>query len=160
MSRVVEDAGGELSAGYLFKLVRFGEQCHGSLTLAGRDLRWEWAPAGVAVSHPAADPAAGTLAYLVPTDTTVLPSGGLRRWWACPLCGRRSDSLYLPAGQERLACRRCCGLTYRSQQAAGPVLARKERPGLWSERTVERWEGCRVTGLPRLVYRRHVRRRL
>ena len=160
MPRLVEDAGGELSAGYVSKLVRFGQGRCGELTLAGRAVRWELSPAGVAVSHPSADPGAGPLVYLVPTLTTVLPSGGLRRWWACPGCGRRSDSLYLPAGRDRLGCRRCCGLTYRSQQAAGPVAARKERPGLWVERSTERWEFCPATRRMRLAGRRRTRRRL
>jgi hypothetical protein len=160
MPKLVEDAGGELSAGYVYKLARLGREHGGELIMSGRLVRWELTTAGVSVEHPAAALEAGPLAYVVPTVTTELPSGGLRRWWACPACGQRCDALYLPAGRDRLACRRCCGLTYRSQQTAGPVPARKERPGLWSERTYEKWEYSPAAMRLCLVVRRRTRRRL
>ena len=160
MPQLVEEVGGELAAGYLFKLIHQNGKRGGESCLAGRSVRWELTAGGMTVSHPAAAPVTGPLSYLVRTSTTVLPSGGLRHWWACPGCERRCDSLYLPAGRERLGCRRCCGLTYRSQQVAGRAAVRKERPGLWSERTYERWEFDRQTMKMRLVDRRFVRRRL
>ena len=47
--------------------------------------------------------------------------GGLRWWFLCPgngqPCGRRCYKLYLPAGGEGFACRRCHGLVYSSTLA-------------------------------------------
>jgi hypothetical protein len=100
------------------------------------------------------------VSYLVPTLDTVLPSGGVRHWWCCPGCGRRADSLYLPAGRERLGCRRCCRLTYRCQQTARRVKVRKERPGLWVESVYQRWEYSPVRRRLVLVASRFTRRRV
>ncbi len=47
--------------------------------------------------------------------------GGLRRWFACPRCGRRVGKLYLPSGMTNFACRTCHGLTYRSCQESHKV---------------------------------------
>ncbi|MFO0800571.1 MAG: hypothetical protein U0804_24140 [Gemmataceae bacterium] len=41
--------------------------------------------------------------------------GGERTWWSCPGCGRRCGLLYLVPGRDRLGCRVCCRLVYRSQ---------------------------------------------
>lgn len=41
--------------------------------------------------------------------------GGERTWWECPECLRRCGRLYLAPGRNRLGCRLCCGLVYRSQ---------------------------------------------
>lgn len=160
MPQLVEDVGGELAAGYLFKLIQRHGTGSGEYHLAGRPVQWALSAGGMTISHPAPAVGNGSLSYLVRSVATVLPSGGRRHWWACPGCERRCDSLYLPAGRERLGCRRCCGLTYRSQQVTGPVAVRKERPGLWSERSYERWEFDRQTLKMCLVARRAVRRRL
>jgi hypothetical protein len=169
MPRVlVEDAGGELSAGYVFKLRRWRETTAGETDLGGRLVLWELAGGAVLVVHPAGDatqqrgtaPRPDPLAYRVPVLTTALPSGGVRHWWACPACSARVDSLYLPPGRARLGCRRCCGLAYRSQRRAGRVRLRKERPGLWTETTYRRWEYDRLTGRLELVRSRKTRRRL
>lgn len=45
--------------------------------------------------------------------TTSCHFGGIRYWYQCPLCRRRSGVLYIVA--EHLACRVCHNLTYRSQ---------------------------------------------
>lgn len=160
MPRLVEDAGGELAAGYLRKLSRHHGVNGGETHLGGRAVRWERTGEGVTVSHRAPGPGAAVVTYTTRTVVTVLPSGGHRHWWSCPSCARRCDALYLPAGRERLGCRRCCGLSYRSQQVAGPVAVRKERPGLWAERTYSRWEWDRDALRMRLVVRRQTRRRL
>lgn len=47
-------------------------------------------------------------------SVTTLASGGLRRWWQCSTCGRRARFLYEAQGAAHYACRRCCGLEYRS----------------------------------------------
>jgi hypothetical protein len=61
-------------------------------------------------------------AYTVPVTSTRPHLGGRRLWLLCPLvrdgirCGRRVGRLYLPPGQQVLACRLCYNLTYRSAQ--------------------------------------------
>lgn len=53
-------------------------------------------------------------------QTTRLHSGGLRRWFTCPLvrngrsCLRRVGRLYLPPGGIHFGCRHCYNLTYTS----------------------------------------------
>jgi hypothetical protein len=160
MPRVVEEAGGELSAGYVFKVVRWCGATSGTAELGGRAVRWEVIPDGVMVEHPAVETGADPRRYLVPVETTVIASDGLRRWWSCLGCAARVDSLFLPPGADELRCRRCSRLTYRSQYEPGPVAARKQRPGLWSELTYRRWEYNPVTCRMVLVADRHTRRRL
>lgn len=160
MPHLVEDAGGELSAGYVFKRVRHLGSTRGTDTVGGRPVAWELAPGGVSVSHPAADPDGVSTTYHIAVVETPVPSGGARRWWACRACGRRADALFLPADRDRLACRVCCRLVYRCQYAPGPVARRKERPGLWSERRVQRWEWSPAALQTVLVADRTVRRRL
>jgi hypothetical protein len=41
--------------------------------------------------------------------------GDGQRFFLCQTCSRKVQHLYLPREGERLACRRCAGLTYRSQ---------------------------------------------
>jgi hypothetical protein len=41
--------------------------------------------------------------------------GDGQRFFLCPMCSKKVQHLYLPREGERLACRRCAGLTYRSQ---------------------------------------------
>ena len=53
--------------------------------------------------------------HRVPVDATDCPVRGLRFWFLCPACSRRTESLYF--GEERLACRRCARLTYSSQHS-------------------------------------------
>ncbi len=68
---------------------------------------------------------------LIPLVTTRPSLGGLRRWFACPLCGRRVGKLYLPPGKQYLGCRVCFGLTYRSCQESHKVdLLAKARKAL------------------------------
>jgi hypothetical protein len=59
-------------------------------------------------------PECSPLISLVPITWTVCHFGGRRPWFVCPLCGRRSAVIYM-AG-EHVACRRCFGLVYASQQ--------------------------------------------
>jgi hypothetical protein len=42
-----------------------------------------------------------------------LPFGGSRLWIGCPGCARKCRALYI--GSDRLRCRLCLGLRYRSQ---------------------------------------------
>lgn len=41
--------------------------------------------------------------------------GGVRYWFACPVCWRRSGVLYLVPGERYFMCRCCNNLTYRSR---------------------------------------------
>jgi hypothetical protein len=46
--------------------------------------------------------------------STSLAWGGVRWWFACPLCSRRVGCLYLPPEEFYFGCRRCYELTYQS----------------------------------------------
>jgi hypothetical protein len=46
--------------------------------------------------------------------TTGAQFGGVRYWFNCPSCWRRSAKLYLPSGGLYFRCRRCYNLTYES----------------------------------------------
>jgi hypothetical protein len=56
------------------------------------------------------------IATRIPLDTTSAPKGGVRLWWCCPECSRRSGKLFQPPGASHFACRGCHGLTYTSTQ--------------------------------------------
>lgn len=49
-------------------------------------------------------------------QTTLMPSGGLRWWFTCPMqrCGRRVGRLHVPPGYMYFGCRCCYNLTYTS----------------------------------------------
>lgn len=100
-----------------------------------------------------------------------VPRGGLRWVARCPECQeRRAVYLFVPPGGTRLACRRCCGLLYRSSQRSDPRISRlrqdpeRLRLALTSPRLRERFlasmvclnETDRLTRRPR---RRDTRRR-
>lgn len=51
-------------------------------------------------------------------ESTPANLGGLRWWWLCPDCGRRSGKLYLPPRSDVLACRLCHSLSYESAQSS------------------------------------------
>jgi hypothetical protein len=66
------------------------------------------------------------------------PHLGGQRWFLhCPVCERRALKLYLAASGERIACRRCLGLTYRSVQGHDARLdqARRDPEGFWEARS-------------------------
>jgi len=66
------------------------------------------------------------------------PHLGGQRWFLhCPVCERRTLKLYLAASGERIACRRCLGLTYRSVQEHDARLdqARRDPDGFWEDRS-------------------------
>lgn len=128
MKTLVEDAGGELGAGYVSRRCRLLGIRRGEMKLGGRLLCWSLEAGAVAVTHPPVPSGGRVVKYSVRLAYTDLPSGGDRPWWLCPACGGRVDSLYLPAGRDRLGCRRCCGLTYRSQYTRRRVRRRKQRP--------------------------------
>lgn len=84
MRQLVENAGGELADGYLFKCARHLGVARGADTLGGRPLAWELVPDGVRVTHPPTAPGGELAAYPVALVAMALPSGGLRRWWRAP----------------------------------------------------------------------------
>jgi hypothetical protein len=51
----------------------------------------------------------------VSLTTTPCNYGGVRYWFACPVCGRRVGGLYLAPGGRNFVCRRCNNLSYRSR---------------------------------------------
>ena len=54
--------------------------------------------------------------YTVQLEITKPHFGGIRRWFTCPICGRRVGTLYLPPGGKYFGCRHCYDLTYTSCQ--------------------------------------------
>ncbi len=71
------------------------------------------------------EPAGRSCNYEVGLTRTRCNYGGLRHWFICPVvrngqhCNRRCRFLYLPGGSDFFGCRKCHGLTYRSQQKSG-----------------------------------------
>ncbi len=47
--------------------------------------------------------------------TTPCNFGGVRYWFACPMCSRRVGGLYLAPGERYFMCRKCNNLTYHSR---------------------------------------------
>ncbi|MFC6920776.1 hypothetical protein [Meiothermus taiwanensis] len=63
---------------------------------------------------------------------------GFRWYFRCPICGRRTEVLYL--GRQGLACRRCNRLGYRSQARRATAPLDLLRPLDW-RRTFGRYQG-------------------
>lgn len=59
--------------------------------------------------------------YSIRLEKTACHFGGVRPWFLCPRCSRRSRILYMEESLNPVdcvfACRLCLGLTYRNQQA-------------------------------------------
>jgi hypothetical protein len=115
MPRLVEDVGEPLRAGWVARVVREMGLESDTLSVGNREVVWELGYDAVTVTHARADGRRASVCYAIGLVYTDLPSGGARWWWSCPTCWRRVGTLYLPDGRERLACRKCCGLYYRSQ---------------------------------------------
>ena len=128
MPRLVEDAGDALSAGWLARVVRLMSLDRDTLPVGDREVGWVLRDDVVNVTHAASDRTVAPLRYRVRLTFTELPSGGLRWWWQCPACQKRVADLYLLAGRDRLACRRCCTLLYASQYPSVKKRRRKRRP--------------------------------
>jgi hypothetical protein len=47
--------------------------------------------------------------------------GGERYWFKCPLCERRSGTLFMHPVSQNLGCRGCLGLEYRKRRFKGMV---------------------------------------
>jgi hypothetical protein len=140
MRPLVEDAGEPLSAGWLSRLRGLTERARGVRRVGVRRLRWELDDADVVtVSHPPAGGDGAPIRYSFRLLFTGLPSGVSRWWWACPGCSRRVGVLYLPAGRDRLGCRVCCGLLYRSQYTRGKARRRRRRPAVNGVIVIRRW---------------------
>jgi YD repeat-containing protein len=50
--------------------------------------------------------------------------GGVRYWWVCPGCARRSGVLFRPAGQHHWRCRVCHHVTYASSNQSRSTYER------------------------------------
>lgn len=59
----------------------------------------------------------GHITY-IPTDKTPCGFGGFRYWFICPECLRRCGVVYVLGQRVNFACRKCCNLTYLSQQVS------------------------------------------
>lgn len=139
MPRLVEDVGKPLFAAWLAQVHRLTGWRRGFRWVGGRRVLWALGRSCVTVIHSPADGIGGTVYYNVGLTSTKLPPGGSRWWWLCPGCGRRVDILYLPAERDRLGCRACCGLKYRSQYVRRKVRRRKWRPIVAGEQGFRTW---------------------
>ena len=77
--------------------------------------------------------------------------GGVRRWFTCPVCGRRAGLLYLRSG--RFACRHCQRVSYTCQ-SEGHIARAWRRQGKAEARIGEDYErpkGMRTTTYERLL---------
>ena len=73
--------------------------------------------------------------------------GGVRRWFTCPVCGRRAGLLYLRSG--RFACRPCQRVSYLCQ-SGGPI----DRLSCRIQKLEARIEGGKPKGMRRATYER------
>ena len=60
------------------------------------------------------DPRSSKITCPVQLTSTPGHFGGLRRWFYCPSCGRRTGSVFIL--ENSIGCRVCCHLTYQSQR--------------------------------------------
>lgn len=54
-------------------------------------------------------------------SSSELAHGGIRYWFSCPICKRRSGKLYKHPISQLIACRRCNRIDYRSRRYKGMV---------------------------------------
>jgi hypothetical protein len=127
MPRLVEDAGKPLYAGWLSRYQWLSGTNYGVRWVGGRRAEWLLGDS-LTITHAPAHPPCDPVTYTVKLDYTAMPSGGFRWWWKCPACERRVDLLYLPKDRDQMACRGCCGLSYRSQHTRRKVRRRNWRP--------------------------------
>ncbi|QDU19994.1 hypothetical protein [Urbifossiella limnaea] len=111
-----------------------GGEFWGRLSVGARVVEWALNDDdSVTVRHPGCRGILAALAgqpsepqrYRVCTVKAPAAHGGERTWWACPGCGRRCGLLFLIVGRDRLGCRRCCRLVYRSQYRPRGVGSRR-----------------------------------
>lgn len=60
----------------------------------------------------------GVIVELITSNTGF---GGVRYWFKCPQCKRRSGVLFTHAVSQNLGCRSCLGLEYRKRRYKGMV---------------------------------------
>jgi hypothetical protein len=149
MRVLVEDVGRSWCAGRLGTWMRLGGPDSGTEAVGGRPVRWAFVGGAVSVTH--AEAAGEPLTYSVAIATTSAPNGGERLWWSCPSCSRRCGLLYLPAGRDRLGCRRCCGLGYATQYPRVRRGRRESGPSFTLTVTVQEGRGGRLATTMRRV---------
>lgn len=144
MRRLVEEVGQPLFAGWLSRLNSALGESSGDVQVGDREVLWKLGPGNaVTVTHLSADKTARPVCYRVRLKYKSLPTGGDRWWWACPSCRAPVDLLYLPSDRDRLACRKCCGLLYRSQYTGQKRRRRKRRPVVVVTIVREVWTAAR-----------------
>ncbi len=62
-----------------------------------------------------------SLGFNLSLATSKTGFGGLRYWFACPLCGRRRLVLHVHPLTHIVGCRKCLDLEYRSRRFKGMV---------------------------------------
>jgi hypothetical protein len=139
MPRLVEEAGKALYSGWLSQVYAQSGLTRGLRWVGRRRVRWFLAPTALVVLHRPADATRDPFPYPVAIDRTPMPCGGWRWWWLCPACSRRAEALYLPRDRDRLACRTCCRLTYRSQHTRRKLRRRRRRPLVVGGVVFRRW---------------------
>src|SRR5947207_2306502 len=89
--------------------------------------RWVWPRYGFSVDYTGRGGASLVLTFaalgarrvqVVELAATPANLGGLRWWFRCPGCSRRSGRLYLPPRRYLFLCRLCHDLSYESAQAS------------------------------------------
>jgi hypothetical protein len=106
--------------------------------------------------------------------TTPTQFGSPRWWFICPLivdgnvCNRRVGKLYLPPGAKYFGCRTCYDLTYESCQQAHADdrwILRTEKLLLqeriaWADEHDPNWRSSSINGMPPLVPKEEIDRRV
>lgn len=64
-----------------------------------------------------------SLGFELPLSTSKTGYGGVRYWFACPLCLKRKRVVYVHPETHIVGCRKCLGLEYRSRRFKGMVEA-------------------------------------
>ena len=105
-----------IEQGYRAGTVRVGSRLVAWKRVAGAPfVEVNHSPSAIAFNKSQMGVNTSLVAYKVYLANSVMVSGGLRQWWACPVCCRRCRLLYLPWDQTRVACRLCCDLVFQSQ---------------------------------------------
>ena len=102
--------GGFLSPGRRFRIPLSESGPHADFAGTGRETALE-----VTYRYRTADGTWQPIRTTIKIDMTECPVRGLRFWFLCPACARRTEPLYF--AEDCLACRRCSCLSYGSQHS-------------------------------------------
>ena len=73
--------------------------------------------------------------------TTPCNLGGVRYWFACPMCWERVGCLYIAPGERKFMCRRCNCLSYHSRNESNVfgILGVNDRKMKKLQSEIKRW---------------------